>query len=243
MTRNKKWLALALCLLLLLGMSGCKKGEGASGSETETTAETTVETTQATQQSTIQESIKETTKATDASKASEETKKQTGETKAKKQTEKKETAKKSGQKPSGHVLTIKKGSKKVFFTEAQLGRMGTVSYKYSFRNKESAHRQFLSCKGVRFSTVLSKSGLSGSRARFRSTDGYTKEFSISELKASKKAFLKTTGSTAKDVPAVLTLGSSESFRLCFGQAADDTDDNGDYNAQHWIKWIDTIELY
>ena len=101
----------------------------------------------------------------------------------------------------------------------------------------------MTCTGVKFSTVINKSGLSGSTARIHASDGYTKEFSVSDLTSSKKAFLKTTGSSAKSVPAILTLGDSESFRLVFGQSASDTDEEGDYNANQWVKWIDTIELY
>lgn len=149
----------------------------------------------------------------------------------------------SDAKPSGHVLTVKKGDQKVYFTESQLRGMGTDTYKYSFRNKDSSHRQFLSCTGVSFSRILDKSGFSGSTARIRSTDGYTNEFSIGELRETKKAFLKKSGSSAKSVPAIITVSGEGAFRLCFGQAADDSDDNGDYNAQYWVKWIDTIEIH
>ncbi len=145
-------------------------------------------------------------------------------------------------KPAGHVLTVKKGKKKVYFTAKALSKMGTVTYRYSYRNKESKHRQFVTCTGVKLTKVLKKSGLSGTKIRVRGSDGYTKEFSVKALKKKKKAFLKTTGTTAKSVPAIITTKGKGAYRLCFGQSASDTDRSGDYNAQNWVKWIDTIEL-
>lgn len=252
MKKNKRWLAALLCLALMLAMTACQKAEVTSFDSSE---ETTVESTRSAE---AEQTAKETTKEkkeekqkTETTKAKATTAKKESkaasarETKKSTKAAKKETTKKKteNKKPSGHVLTIKKGSEKVYFTEKQLSAMGKATYKYSYRNKESQHRQFASYSGVKFSSVLNKSGLSGSTARFISSDGYTKEFSVGELTSSKKAFLKTTGSSAKSVPAILTLGDSTSFRLVFGQAASDTDEEGDYNANQWVKWIDTIELY
>lgn len=251
MRRNKRWLAVLLCLLLAVGMAACQKNSETAGGSTDTAAESVQNTDS---ESAVRDSKKETkekkeSQKTTEKKASEEKKGSTAassktSTKSAKSDSKKSAKKQTeSKKPSGHVLTIKKGSKKVYFTEKELSAMGKVSYKYSYRNKDSEHRQFLTCSGVKFSTVISKSGLSGSTVRVRASDGYTKEFSVSQLNSTKKAFLKTTGSSAKSVPAILTLGDSDSFRLVFGQSAGDTDEEGDYNATHWVKWIDTIELY
>lgn len=251
MRKNKRYLAVILCLLLALGLTACQKDTSSldfsedpaaesvqDSAEEQTSAETKKETKEK-----KETEKKQTSKAKETKSSTNKTKKSSGS--SKKNSSKKESAKKQteNKKPSGHVLTVKKGSKKVYFTEKQLASMGKNTYKYSYRNKESEHRQFQSCTGVKFSAVLNKSGLSGSTARFHSTDGYTKEFSVRELTSSKKAFLKTTGSSAKSVPSILTLGDSGSFRLVFGQDASDTDEAGDYNAQYWVKWIDTIELY
>lgn len=236
--RKARWLAVCLCLMMTLCLAACREAGNDDAAAGESAAETTLsaqseDSAKAAASSDTKEKKEKAHKETkETDKKDRESK--SGETKAKKET--KET------KPSGHVLTVKKGGKEVYFTEKELAAMGRVTYKYSYRNKESEHRQFESCTGVKLSAVLNKSGFSGSRLRFRSKDGYTREFSASELKASKKAFLKTSGSSAKSVPTILTLSGSEAFRLCFGQAADDTDESGDYNAQYWVKWIESIEV-
>lgn len=256
MRQQKRWVIVLMCIAVALCMGACKQPEDqkqdnaaaeSSITETkETTAEkkvdtaqkesTTKETSKKTKQTT-QTAAAETTKAA-AAKKSQSEKKAAKETKKKKKTS---TAQKS-EKPSGHVLTIKGGNGDIYFTEKELSKMGTASYKYSYRNKESSHRQFLTVTGVPLTKIISKSGASGSTILFRSKDGYTKQFSVSELSSSKKAFLKTTGSSAKNVPAVITTKGSDAFRLCFGQSADDTDENGDYNAQYWVKDIDYIQI-
>lgn len=150
-------------------------------------------------------------------------------------------AKKSGNtKPSGHVLTIEKGSSVKYYTESDLKKMGTESYRYSFRNKDSSHRQFDTWSGVKLSVLLKKTGFSGSTLRVTASDGYTKEYSISDLESSKWAFRKTTGSSGSEVPAIISTSGSDAYRLCFGQSRDDTDDSGDYNMQYWAKYIVTI---
>lgn len=228
-----------------------------------TPSEQTTETkTAKTEKTSREKKAKATSEATESKAAEKEETEQTASKKTETKTKKTDTAKKTDKKtakasekkkdkkkksskavkPSGHVLAVKSGGKEVYFTANQLSGMGTGTYKYSYRNKESAQRQFLSATGVSFSRVLSKSGFSGSTARFRSKDGYTKEFSVSDLKASKKAFLKKTGSSAKSVPAIITTTGADAFRLCFGQSAEDTDENGDYNAQYWVKNIDYIEI-
>lgn len=264
MRTYKKWIAVSLCLCLLIAVTGCRQGEPSGGqAQTEAAAGTA-------SQSAAQ---KETDKKTAEKKAKEKKEKEQSAESSKKETEQKKTVKKTAasgkektagrqkstgkektaakaaaketevKKPAGHVLTIKSKGKEVYFTQKQLMNMGASSYKYSFRNKDSEHRQFLSTTGVKFSKILSKSGFSGSTACFHSKDGYTRDFSISELSSSKKAFLKKNGTGARAVPAVISVKGSEAYRLCFGQSADDSDENGDYNAQYWVKWIDTIEIY
>lgn len=174
------------------------------------------------------------TKAESSESKDKDTKKSKSTTKKKKKEEKKKTNENS--------ITIKSGSKKKVFTESDLKDIGLSSYTYSFRNKDSSQRQFTTVKGVKLKTLIDKSGFSGNTIRITSNDGFTKEYGLSDLYSSKKAFKKTYGTKADNVPAVITVGESDSFKLCFGQKADDDDDNGDYNAQYWIKWITTITV-
>lgn len=243
--KKKRYLVIFLCLMLILCLASCGKKTEPVNADGETTAES-MQSEQTTTAETQKETKKKETKVTKETKKKESSAKQSASQKketSSAKTNKKPSKETKAKKPSGHVLTVKKGNQKVYFTESQLAGMGKSTYKYSFRNKDSSHRQFMNCTGVRLTKVLEKSGFSGSKVRLRSKDGYTREFSISELKASKKAFLKKSGSSAKSVPSIITVKGSEAFRLCFGQAADDSDDNGDYNAQYWVKWIDTIEVY
>ena len=266
--RQKKWIGILLCLVLTVILCACgqdTENSAQSGEASESVAakeitpsEQTTETKTAKTEKTSREKKAKTTSKAPEQEETEQTASKKTETKTKKTDTAKKTDKKTAKasekkkdrkkksskavKPSGHVLTVKSGDKEVYFTANQLSGMGTGTYKYSYRNKESAQRQFLSATGVSFSRVLSKSGFSGSTARFRSKDGYTKELSVSDLKASKKAFLKKTGSSAKSVPAIITTTGADAFRLCFGQSAEDTDENGDYNAQYWVKNIDYIEI-
>ena len=152
------------------------------------------------------------------------------------------TASSRSSKPKGHYLTIKKGNKTKYFTESDLKKLGIVSYRYSFRNKESSNRQFGTFSGVKVTTLLDKAGYKGNSIRIVAEDGYTKEYYISDLKSNKFAFKKTTGTSKISVPAIITVGETDSFRLCFGQNQDDSDDCGDYNMQYWAKFIKTITI-
>lgn len=263
MKLHKKWLAAILCLCLLVAVTGCRQEEPAGG-QTQTAASESTASQSAQQTDTVKKSEEKKEKDKKDKKKSAKSEKKEKEQKkpAKKETavKKEKTAKSQGgknrdkdaakasakkngtKKPAGHVLTVKSKGKEVYFTQKQLMNMGASSYQYSFRNKDSDRRQFLTTTGVKFSKILRKSGFSGATVRFHSKDGYTRDFSISELSSSKKAFLKKTGSAARNVPAVISVSGSEAYRLCFGQSADDSDENGDYNAQYWIKWIDTIEI-
>lgn len=173
-----------------------------------------------------------------------DSKKKTDSTKKKEEKKKKKKKEKNSDKEKSdeNSITVKSGSKTVVFTESDLKKMGVSSYTYSYRNKDSSQRQFVTVNGVKLKTIIDKSGFSGTSVRFTSKDGFTKDYSLSDLYESKKAFKKTYGTKADNVPATITIGDSDSFKLCFGQKADDDDDNGDYNAQFWVKWITTITV-
>ncbi|MEG0829433.1 MAG: hypothetical protein RSD88_02240 [Anaerovoracaceae bacterium] len=248
----KKSIVLMLGIMLVAGLMGCKGTEAKA-----TEVGTTVESEQSQNDGSAKEMTKkQKEKAKKEEKESKEVKKESKKAKIAKEKKKAavkkakkerskaigKTAKAGNKKPSGHVLTIKKGSKTKYFTKSDLQRMGISAYKYSFRNKDSSNRQFETFSGVKISTLLSKAGFSGSSMTVISRDGYAKTYSVSELKSSKKAFKKRVGTSANSVPAILTVSGSESFRLCFGQKSSDSNDSGDYNQQDWAKWITTIKI-
>ncbi|MGI6721135.1 MAG: hypothetical protein ACOX4I_01045 [Anaerovoracaceae bacterium] len=148
----------------------------------------------------------------------------------------------SGGKPAGHVLTIIKGSKVQYYTASRLKSLGTVSCTYSFRNKESSQRQTGTWTGVRLKTLIKDSGFSGSTIRIKAADGYTRDYSLSDLYSGKWAYRKKTGQTHDVVPAIISTSGDDCYRLCFGQNPGDSDSAGDYNQQYWAKWIDSITV-
>lgn len=141
------------------------------------------------------------------------------------------------------VIYIESGGKKTGYSLSQLSAMGTVTNTYTYRNKESSHRQFATYTGVPISKLLSKAGASGNTLLFIAKDGYAKEFSRSELTGNKWAFSGETGKGGKSVPAIITTQGQFACRLVFGQSKDDMDKRGDYNSQYWVKNIKTIEVY
>jgi len=237
MSKIKKAAIFSLCLMVAVAFIGCGSHSSSSGS-TGTTKKVEQKDKNTKKTDETAEKTKDTKTADNKdSKSSDTSDKKTDETKS---TSDKDTNK--SKKPSGHVLTVKCGSKVKYYTESDLKKIGIVSYRYSYRNKKSEYRQFGTFSGVKFSTLISRTGFSGTEIRVVATDGYTKEYSISDLKTSKWAFKKTTGTAGSSVPAIITVGEEGSFRLCFGQAQDDSDDNGCYNMQDWAKWIDTITV-
>ena len=156
---------------------------------------------------------------------------------------KKNKKEKKSKKPTGKQLTVKSNGKTTTYYLSEIKEMGLVSYRYSYRNKDSSKRQFDTWTGIKLTTLLSKAGASGSKVRLISNDGFAKEYSLNDLKTNKYSFKKTVGDRADSVPAIISTDGEGYYRLCFGQRADDTDDSGDYNMQHWAKWIVTIEVY
>lgn len=251
--KKQNLLILIISIILALSLTACSGSDADSSSTENDKKVATAEATDAAiSDAAVTEATEEAVDTKDEKKSSEDSSDETKEKTAKKEssdksstktktstkTKKKEDSKKSDE----NSLTIKSGSDKKVFTESDLKALGVSSYTYSYRNKDSSSRQFVTVKGIKLKSLIDKSGYSGDKVRITSKDGYTKEYSLSDLYTNKSAFKKTYGSSANSVPAVITVGESDSFKLCFGQRADDDDDNGDFNAQFWAKWIVSITV-
>lgn len=254
--KTQKLLIIIISIITILSLSACSSGDAdSSASETEKTTVAAVTSEAAVTDAALEKSTEDaiSEKNTDdksedkTSAAANDKEEKTQKSTADKDTEKskkttKTKKKDSDEKSSEKSLTIVCGSNKNVLTESQMKSIGLSTYTYSYRNKDSAQRQFITVKGVTVKSIIDKSGFSGNTIRITCKDGYTKDYSLSDLYQNKNSFKKTYGSKADSVPAVITIGDSDSFKLCFGQRADDDDDNGDYNAQFWAKNIVSITV-